>query len=273
MKRLLSLVAAFALLALSAGSVFADTHTKLVVNTETCGSATFTLTGAEEGKEYQIVIMGPGVPIVDTITLKLDPQDYKVQLQSRENKDKSTLQRNNDWENVGKPKDFTVKACPPPCEWNPDISSTDEACVEPTPEPTPKPVLPTFQTSCEAITVAGVTEGWQFIVEPGDKLLSNGKTALEPGKYTYGLRYEGNDIDSGSFTIDACATEKPNVTPKPTPKPTSTVEATEETTLPPTDTISSTTGGTGGNSRPLVLILLTMVSTSSLLLTTKRFRR
>ena len=87
--------------------------------------------------------------------------------------------------------DFTIGACP---------------------RPTPAPVLPTFQTSCEAITVTGVTDGWQFIVEPGDMLLTDGTTALAPGDYSWNARFNGDDIDSGKFSIEACATPPPPVT-------------------------------------------------------------
>ena len=81
----------------------------------------------------------------------------------------------------------------------------------PTATPTEPPVSPTFEISCEAITVSGVTQGWQFIVEPGDLLLTDGQTALAPGDYTYGLRYMGVDITSGKFTVGACATPTPQL--------------------------------------------------------------
>lgn len=81
-------------------------------------------------------------------------------------------------------------------EWS---KITTEIVAIPCSTPTP-PTLPTFQTTdCAkidgsgSITVAGVTEGWQFILEPGDMLLTDGTTPLAPGTYTYGLRFKGAD--------------------------------------------------------------------------------
>ena len=110
------------------------------------------------------------------------------------------------------------------------------ACPVPTPTPTPTLTLPTFSTTdCTAIgaagsiTVAGMTEGWQFILEPNDVLLANGTTALAPGTYTYGLRYQGNDQTSGTIVIGAC----PVPTPTPTPTP----------VLPNPPTLATSCGG------------------------------
>lgn len=119
---------------------------------------------------------------------------------------------------------------------------TQDSC--PTPTPTPAPTPPTFELTCENVTVSGMTEGWQFIVEPGDRLLENGPNALPAGDYTYGLRYNGDDQTSGAFTIEACATPTPEVTPTPTPEncdvdqppegcPTATPTATPEVTPTP----------------------------------------
>jgi hypothetical protein len=159
----------------------------------------------------------------------------------------------------------TEEPTPPPvCEWNSDIPADSEDCVPP-PTPTPAPVQPTFVVSCGLVTVAGITDGWQFIVEPGDLLLVNGKNPLAPGDYTYNLRYNGQDGigDSGKFSIVACPM------PTPTVKPTATPAPTEEPTVPATDTVGSTgTGGTGGY-LPL-LGLLAFASVGSLLLTAKR---
>lgn len=81
----------------------------------------------------------------------------------------------------------------------------------------PPPTPPTFEVTCETVTVDGLTEGWQFIVEPGDQLFGNGKNEVKPGDYTYGLRYNGDDIDSGKFTVEQCATPTATPTSKPTP--------------------------------------------------------
>jgi hypothetical protein len=137
----------------------------------------------------------------------------------------------------------------------------------PPPTPTPTPVSPTFKIACEAITVSGVTDGWQFIVEPGDMLLPNGTTALKPGDYTYNERYNGQDGigDSGKFTIVAC----PTPTPKPTGTPAVTPTPTEEPTVPATDTVGGGTSSGTGSFLPL-LALLSLVSAGSLVLTAKR---
>jgi hypothetical protein len=113
---------------------------------------------------------------------------------------------------------------------------TPTPTLAPTPTPTLAPVPPTFETSCEAVTVSGVTEGWQFIVEPGDLLLTDGQTSLAPGDYTYGLRFMGEDITSGTFTIAACAT--------PTPQPVIVhfLKEVEGGTAQPTDFVMHLTG-------------------------------
>jgi len=109
-------------------------------------------------------------------------------------------------------------------------------CTQPTPTPTPAPTLPTFSTTdctvigaAGSITVAGMTGDWQFILEPNDVLLANGTTALAPGTYTYGLRYQGNDQTSGTIVIGAC----PVPTPTPTPTP----------VLPNPPTLATSCGG------------------------------
>ena len=66
------------------------------------------------------------------------------------------------------------------------------------------PDKPTFRLTCGNITVAGITEGWQFVVEPGELVLDNGRNALAPGDYTYKLIFDGVDRADGSFTIAAC---------------------------------------------------------------------
>jgi len=118
----------------------------------------------------------------------------------------------------------------------PTLAPTPTPTLAPTPTPTLAPVPPTFETTCEAITVSGVTDGWQFIVEPGDLLLTDGQTALAPGDYTYGLRFMGQDITSGTFTIEACAT--------PTPQPVIVhfLKEVEGGTAQPTDFVMHLTG-------------------------------
>lgn len=66
------------------------------------------------------------------------------------------------------------------------------------------PDKPTFRLTCGNVTVAGITEGWQFVVEPGDVVLENGRNALAPGDYTYKLIFNDVSRADGSFTIATC---------------------------------------------------------------------
>ena len=269
MKRLLTMFAAVALLALSAGTALAwspGVDAKCVD-----GVSVTTVTLHADAKHAQYRLDG------GTWTDYKDGDQIKVEgsatLDQRQRNDSDQ-----EWDKITTQVVAIDCETPPPTE-EPTPPPTKEPTPPPTeePTPTPQPAAPAIQVYCDGVSFGEVPEGWKLVIEPGDILVTSGfdAIALDPGTYTYQWRDADNkDIvsenGSGKFEIAGC----PTPTPKPsvTPKPTSTPVPTEETTLPPTDTVSSTTGGGGGSTAP-VLAFLAVLAAGSLLLTTKRSHR